>query len=180
MRGASLKNSLILISSFLLLVSLLSLGTNSFRNKTYGEVYHPNHNKDSNLESPSTTDSFLTYDICGVLHGDSSSCAHILRELGLDDPDEPTGLRNRLIRYVNIHHRILDPNDTTVPKKFVHFVTGVLHGMGNRISGIIGSFLVALLTDRAFLLEWREHKPVQFGTEFMGMAGNAFLNNFKQ
>jgi hypothetical protein len=59
------------------------------------------------------------YDLCGVLSGQEDTCKSVLKSSGLTKNQNINVLRRELLDYINIHHKIMDPNDNTVPKRYV-------------------------------------------------------------
>eukprot|EP01119_Soliformovum_irregulare_P004165 TRINITY_DN15180_c0_g1_i1.p1 TRINITY_DN15180_c0_g1~~TRINITY_DN15180_c0_g1_i1.p1 ORF type:complete len:457 (+),score=77.24 TRINITY_DN15180_c0_g1_i1:1-1371(+) len=95
-------------------------------------------------------------DICGVKGGDGMSCMRVLKWAGIDaDPDWQ--LRYLIEEYVQLHHRIMDPNDT-IPKRYVLIDDEPEAGLGNKFQFMVSTFLFAILSKRALLIDWPEVK----------------------
>jgi hypothetical protein len=98
-------------------------------------------------------------DLCGVKGGDESSCQDILLWAGVAKGTPKWRLRNMLLEYVNLHHKIMDPADSSVPKRYVVIDDEPLTGLGNRFQVMVSVFLYAMLSRRAILIDWPEVKP---------------------
>lgn len=55
--------------------------------------------------------------------------------------------------YIALHKRMLSPETPLADKRYIVFVASN-DGLGNRIQGLLSTFLFALVTDRALLVEW--------------------------
>ena len=55
--------------------------------------------------------------------------------------------------YINLHRRILSSETPLSEKRFIVYVASN-DGLGNRIQGLLSTYLLAILTDRALLVEW--------------------------
>lgn len=93
----------------------------------------------------------INLDVCGVVGGDGSSCAGSI---------EYSGSNPRLLQlfddYIKIHHMIMDPNDNSVEKRYVVLDDYADAGLGNRFQTMVSTFLFAMLSQRAFLIDWPE------------------------
>ena len=58
-------------------------------------------------------------------------------------------------RYQKLHHTIL--HETPPEKQRFVFFTAPESGLGNRMQALTSAFLVALLTDRALIVQWKSH-----------------------
>jgi hypothetical protein len=102
----------------------------------------------------------LDYDLCGVLHGDESTCYSLLKDIGIQKGTKNWRLRDILHEYVNIHKKIMDPEDNSIPKRYVVMADEPEAGLGNRFQVMVAIFLYAMLSKRALLIDWPEVKPI--------------------
>eukprot|EP01112_Ceratiomyxa_fruticulosa_P012815 TRINITY_DN3574_c0_g1_i1.p1 TRINITY_DN3574_c0_g1~~TRINITY_DN3574_c0_g1_i1.p1 ORF type:complete len:498 (+),score=79.51 TRINITY_DN3574_c0_g1_i1:172-1665(+) len=89
---------------------------------------------------------------CSLGGGDSDSET----KCNIDDRWKPSNAQEQLqynlfARYAELHGKIMD-NDPSVEQKYVLFRQET-SGLGNTITAFISSFMLALLTDRAIILE---------------------------
>ncbi len=68
-------------------------------------------------DQPNLTELVLDFDICGVKYGDESSCLDLLKSIGIQRGTKNWKLRDMLLRYINVHNKIMDPKDNSVPKR---------------------------------------------------------------
>lgn len=110
-------------------------------------------------------------ELCPKLDGKQEEYEYCLKMMKKIKINEKFQLKFLLQNYIQLHKKIMDPLEQSVPKRYVVLDEEPEQGLGNRFQVIVSTFLFALLTNRAFLVNWPKLEPKKHwnNEEIVGM-----------